>query len=39
MHTSPIIIFVVLPIIPVIVSVGIRYDDYGVTDSNGNLTL
>ena len=28
-----------LPVIPVAVSVGVRTSEYGVTDTEGNLTL
>ncbi len=31
--------FTALPVVPVVISVGVRHDGYGVTNEDGNLTL
>jgi hypothetical protein len=33
------LIIAVLPIVPVVISVGVRHDSYGIRDQDGNLTL
>jgi len=30
---------IALPVVPVVISVGVRHDSYGVTNAEGNLTL